>query len=268
MIKIMMFLSVLFQLSAIAQTNYLMKLSNPNQIDSNNLEFDIIINSTDTDFLLSSYQCSFSFDLNMTQNDSIWLKYRENSSELDNFPLNIVGHDSTDGINELIFVSGIGNDLISPDDKLVGRFKIYSTVDFTVENLKLSWNFTGSANTILTGENFSDITDSLNFKNFDASVTDITKSEEIPHHFELSQNYPNPFNPSTKISFALPEKGIVTLTIYNIIGAKVMDLLNRTFNEGMHTVEVDGSQLPSGVYVYKLNVAGKYSAIKKMILLK
>ncbi|MCB0749090.1 MAG: T9SS type A sorting domain-containing protein [Ignavibacteriae bacterium] len=90
----------------------------------------------------------------------------------------------------------------------------------------------------------------------------------VPNDFSLEQNYPNPFNPTTKINFTLPEKGFVKLTIYNMIGEKVMDVLNETIINGSHTVEIDASHLASGVYVYSLNVAGKYSAVKKMMLLK
>ncbi len=58
------------------------------------------------------------------------------------------------------------------------------------------------------------------------------------------------------------------LTIYNIIGEKVMDVVKKSFNEGVNTVEIDCSQLASGIYLYKLNVEGKYLATKKMLLLK
>jgi len=268
MLKTMFFLLTAFQLTTFSQESYFMELTNPIQINSKTLEFDIKIESTDTDFTLSSYQCSFSFDLNVSQNDSICLNYIENTSELENFPINIVGYDTTDGMNELIFVSGIGNDLITVEEKSIGKFSICATVDFSLEDLNLMWNFSGSANTILTGTNFYDITEPANHINFDNSITDIYNSVVIPDRFELSQNYPNPFNPTTKINFNLPEKGIVKLTIYNTLGEKVLDVLNDSFEAGLHTVEINGSQLPSGVFVYKLNVEDKYLAVKKMMLLK
>ena len=134
--------------------------------------------------------------------------------------------------------------------------------------MNLIWNFAGSVSTILTGSNYANITIPANHINFDNNITGIKKLEIVPKQFEISQNYPNPFNPSTKINFILPEKGIVDLAIYNIIGEKVMDVFKMTFNEGLHTVEIDGSQLASGAYIYRLNVEDKYLATKKMLLLK
>ncbi len=268
MLKITYFLILAFNLSIFAQTNYLMNLTNPNQIDSKSLEFDVVIKSVDTNFTLTSYQCSFSFDLNIVQDDSISLEYIENSSGLANSPINIIGYLQNDGIDELIFTSGIGNDVITTQEILVGKFKVTGTMDLVLEKLNLVWNFAGSVNTILTGDSFADITVPSNHKNFDYSITDIEKTDLIPHPFELSQNYPNPFNPSTKINFTLPEKGIVELTIYNIIGEKVIDVVKGTLNKGVHTVDFNGSNLASGTYIYRLNVEGKYVATKKMILLK
>jgi hypothetical protein len=244
-----------------------MKLSNPNQVNNNSLEFDITIQTQDSDFFLTSYQCSFSFNLNLSELDTISLSYLEESSELANYPINILGHDTIDGLNELLFVSGIGNDEISVNPKIVGTFLIQSSREFSLEDLNLKWNFVGTANTILTGENFSDITDPENHLNFDESVTDVFTEETIPEDFYLSQNYPNPFNPSTKIDFILPEEIKVKLTVFNILGEKVMKVLDQKLASGNHTVEIDGSHLASGTYFYALE-AGNYTSIMKMILLK
>lgn len=255
-------------MTLLSQTDYLMYLTNPVQNDSKSLEFEIKIKSLDTDFLLSSYQCSLTFNLNLLQNDSISLEYLSNSSGLANLPINIIGYDSTDGINKLIFVSGIGSDLISKEEKAVGKFKIYSSVGFTVDNLNLKWNFEGSANTILTGTDFADITVPTNHLNFDNTITDINSQEITPNKFELNQNYPNPFNPNTKIDFTLPKKGIVKLNVFNMLGQKVIELLNKELSAGKHSIQFNGSNLASGTYIYKINIAGKYYKAKKMILIK
>jgi hypothetical protein len=89
----------------------------------------------------------------------------------------------------------------------------------------------------------------------------------VPDKFELSQNYPNPFNPSTVISYQLPVTGIVTLKVYNVIGQEVAEIVNEVKQAGVHTVQFDGSNLPSGVYLYKLN-AGNFISTKKMMFLK
>ncbi|MCB0750221.1 MAG: hypothetical protein KDC52_01970, partial [Ignavibacteriae bacterium] len=192
MLRLSILFVVVFQISLLAQPNYLMRLANPQQINEKSLDFDIVINSTDSNFILSSYQCSFSFDLKLSPSDSINLEYLDGSSELANFPRNIIGYLNTDEINELIFTSGIGNEIISEKEKLVGKFIITSTEDISVENLNLLWNFSGSVNTILTDPDFLDITVPANHKSFYGEVTNIETEINIPDNFELSQNYPNP----------------------------------------------------------------------------
>jgi hypothetical protein len=86
--------------------------------------------------------------------------------------------------------------------------------------------------------------------------------------FNLDQNYPNPFNPSTKISFSLPETGIVNLNVYNVLGQKVASLLNsENMSAGNHSVSFNASNLSSGVYFYSLK-AGNNVITKKMMLVK
>lgn len=85
--------------------------------------------------------------------------------------------------------------------------------------------------------------------------------------FELTSNYPNPFNPSTTISYTIPEPSVVILTIYDNLGRKVTDLVNSFKPEGKYEIVFDAAKYASGIYYYKI-VSGKYSAIKKMILMK
>ncbi|MGA7159690.1 MAG: T9SS type A sorting domain-containing protein [Bacteroidota bacterium] len=88
-----------------------------------------------------------------------------------------------------------------------------------------------------------------------------------PKTFELSQNFPNPFNPTTIINYQLPMNSLVTLKIYDILGREVAILTNGRQNAGYYSATFDGSNLPSGVYFYKLE-AGTYSKTKKLLLLK
>ena len=97
--------------------------------------------------------------------------------------------------------------------------------------------------------------------------TDVHDEELLPREFILHQNYPNPFNPSTKIKFALPEKANVKLSIYNLLGEKVAELVNGELTAGYHEVEFLAKAIPSGVYFYELH-AGAFREVKKMILLK
>jgi hypothetical protein len=92
------------------------------------------------------------------------------------------------------------------------------------------------------------------------------------HKLALHQNYPNPFNPSTKISFALPGKVFVNLSIYDITGRRVKTLVHTPLGEGLkeitwHGIDARGNPVSSGVYFYRLT-AGKRTLTKKMILLK
>ncbi|MDY0082710.1 MAG: T9SS type A sorting domain-containing protein [Ignavibacteriaceae bacterium] len=88
-----------------------------------------------------------------------------------------------------------------------------------------------------------------------------------PTLYELSQNYPNPFNPSTTIRYQTPQDGIVTLRIYDILGAVVATLINEEKAAGKYEVNFDASKLSSGVYIYKIQ-AGGFISSKKMILIK
>ncbi len=89
----------------------------------------------------------------------------------------------------------------------------------------------------------------------------------IAHKFYLKQNYPNPFNPTTEIEFSLEKAGQTTLSVYNMLGQEVATLISGDMKAGVHKVAFDGSNLSSGVYIYKL-VSGNQVVSKKMSLLK
>ena len=99
------------------------------------------------------------------------------------------------------------------------------------------------------------------------------KLDMMPTEFALFKNYPNPFNPSTRIMFSLPMQSDVSLKIYNVLGELAADLINnQVFEAGYHEIMFDGSQLASGVYLYKLQTtpSGRqpFIEVKKMILIK
>jgi hypothetical protein len=88
-----------------------------------------------------------------------------------------------------------------------------------------------------------------------------------PANFSLSQNYPNPFNPSTIINYNLPQASNVKLTVYNTIGQSVKVLENGFKAAGNYSESFNASELPSGLYFYKIE-AGQFSQTRKMMLLK
>jgi hypothetical protein len=102
--------------------------------------------------------------------------------------------------------------------------------------------------------------------------TEVT-GDDSPAAYHLAQNFPNPFNPSTRIQFALPVKGHVSLKIYNVAGQLVKTLQNGVMDAGSHELTWDGSNnlgknVASGVYFYKLNAGDNYENMKKMVLLR
>ncbi|MBZ0200797.1 MAG: T9SS type A sorting domain-containing protein [Ignavibacteriaceae bacterium] len=89
----------------------------------------------------------------------------------------------------------------------------------------------------------------------------------IPGEYTLAQNYPNPFNPTTSLTYNIPENGNVSLSVFNLLGEKVAQLVNTMQTAGTHTVNFNASSLASGTYIYTLNVNGN-NITKKMVLMK
>jgi hypothetical protein len=95
-------------------------------------------------------------------------------------------------------------------------------------------------------------------------------ANNLDYDFKLEQNYPNPFNPSTNISFSIKESGFVKLSVYNILGEKIVDLINENLNFGKYSIVFDASKygLNSGIYLLKIDVDSKFSDVIKMALTK
>ena len=103
-------------------------------------------------------------------------------------------------------------------------------------------------------------------------TTSVDEEDEIPEELPVLHSFPNPFNPSTTIEFTLPESGFTTLSIYNISGQKVRELVADHMTAGAHSLIWDGRDdsgkaVSSGVYITRL-VAGKQIAASRMLLLK
>jgi hypothetical protein len=95
----------------------------------------------------------------------------------------------------------------------------------------------------------------------------------LPLAFELGQNYPNPIsksstqNSGTRIEFTLPARSNVKLAVYNSLGEKVAELINGEREGGYHSYQWNTTNIPSGIYFYRLT-AGQFSQTKKMVILR
>ena len=88
-----------------------------------------------------------------------------------------------------------------------------------------------------------------------------------PETYQLADNYPNPFNPTTTIEYQLAKSQNVELTVYNLLGEKVTTLVDEQMPAGSHSVQFNASNLPAGVYLYRIT-AGDFTESKKMVLIK
>jgi len=89
----------------------------------------------------------------------------------------------------------------------------------------------------------------------------------VPAEYALFQNHPNPFNPTTSVGFALKTAGNVELNVYDMSGRMVKEVVNGRLSAGYHNAQIDASDLPAGIYLYRLN-SGNFTDTQKMILLK
>ena len=100
----------------------------------------------------------------------------------------------------------------------------------------------------------------------------LQKNSVLPHSYALHQNFPNPFNPVTSLRYDLPEQSFVTLTIYDLIGREITQLVNTTQEAGFRSVQWDatysfGKPVSAGIYLYKITT-GEFVQTKKMVLVK
>ena len=99
------------------------------------------------------------------------------------------------------------------------------------------------------------------------TATGVAEQTIQPLVFALNQNYPNPFNPSTSIMFSLPRSEFAVLEVYSLLGKKVATLCSAVLSSGEHTIRWQPQDVPSGMYVYRLQ-AGSFQQIKKLVYLK
>jgi hypothetical protein len=100
-----------------------------------------------------------------------------------------------------------------------------------------------------------------------SQISDVEDTKEIPQKYALEQNYPNPFNPETVIRYSLPVSAYVKGVVYDVLGKVVATLVDGETAAGNHELKFNALNLPSGIYIFRLE-AGKYSSTIKMVLTK
>jgi len=101
----------------------------------------------------------------------------------------------------------------------------------------------------------------------DDNGTGVDRGKELPNDYSVSQNYPNPFNPITTINYSIPKSGLVTIKVYDVLGAEVTSLVNEYKPVGSYQVTFNAEKLSSGVYFYQLKT-DLFVKTKKLILMK
>lgn len=148
------------------------------------------------------------------------------------------------------------------------------SISIFAENNRLFYSYISKNNFSNIYYGMGDIIDSTMVKviEFNRNITNIEKKNNSIEKFYIAQNYPNPFNPTTKIKYAIPqnekgEKINVKIIVYDILGKEISTLVNDNKSFGDYEVNFDASNIPSGVYFYKLQ-AGDYIQSRKMLLIK
>ena len=138
---------------------------------------------------------------------------------------------------------------------------------FTTDNLAIG---AGAPTFIIAAVTDDDSTEvRINEIWYNETPTGMSISDDAPiaSRYELGQNYPNPFNPITHIRFNIPETGNTKLTVFNMMGETVANLVNGVVSAGGHTVSWNAANMPTGVYFYRME-SGNFSQTRKLLLVK
>lgn len=161
-----------------------------------------------------------------------------------------------------------------PPQRITPQGYVTFSLDPTDDNVDFWGNWDGAELTHTTGDTIGSFIYTLVAipPSPICGITRVTEIKTMPINYLLEQNYPNPFNPSTIIRYQLSEVTDVELTIFNTLGQKVRTLVNKKQIAGTYQIYWDGRnekgiQMPSGVYLYRLN-AGSFIKTRKMLLIR
>lgn len=174
------------------------------------------------------------------EDGNVLLKWNT-ATEKNNYGFEVERKFSNDKWEKIEFVLGAGNSNIPGEYIFVDKNAPGGIIQYRLKQIDFNGNFV-----------YSNI---------------VEVSVVLANNFIAEQNYPNPFNPETLINYAIPEKGKVSIKLYNTLGQLVSVILDDYQSQGGHMVEFDASNLASGAYVYKVSFGDKVIA-KKMCLIK
>ena len=138
---------------------------------------------------------------------------------------------------------------------------VYLYITFTPQDTSKQTGF------IVITSNALSSPDTLEVIGSGSTVTAVESEPGLPVSFSISQNYPNPFNPITSIEYSIPKTTFISITVYDLLGRDVEQIVNEVKLPGKYSVKFDGTNLPSGVYFYSIK-GGDFHQVRKMILVK
>jgi len=239
--------------------------------------FSMIL-TTDNNILLAGYTESFGagdadvylIKTNMN-GDTLWTKtfgglgldYGQSVQETNNGEYIITGYTESFGasiVDVLLIKTSSNGDVIWSATYGGVNVDLGYSVDQTSDNGFIILGCTNSS-----GNGGQD----LYLLKLESSISNINtdKNYILPGKFILFQNYPNPFNPSTRIKYELSKSEKVKIEVFNMLGQKIETLTTKSMSAGLHEIEFTSKDLPSGVYMYRIQ-AGEFQEVKKMILLQ
>jgi len=184
------------------------------------------------------YMCEFPVDAAGSRIDSCWQRWCQH----DLYSL----IETETYRNNLLQITGIALDCGELDDLITSNRAFHEKLE--VEGIPHLFDaYAGGDHTNKVPERVASYVLPF-FADMLTTAVAVNDDHQIPGAVELSQNYPNPFNPGTKIEFALPHAGYISLKVYNVLGEEVATLLTGERAAGTFTVTWDASGMPSGVY--------------------
>lgn len=246
----------------------------PDVSDGSFLIMAILYDSTNTPTYLSNhYKPEINFTpINLISTSEFQINFMVNhkfSRIYDPIPKKIINF-----INSVYMISNYSkgdsvinnNTLFAVNTEKTNKYLISSVIDTTIlkDGFTFNYKIIAKDKGIIPETSSSPDTGYYKIKWGTTSIDDIDNKIIT---FELGQNYPNPFNPISVITYSVPVDGKVMLRVYDILGNEIAILVNSQKHIGQYEVLFDGSNLPSGIYFYRLQL-GKLIQTKKMILLK